>query len=158
MLYNVKKSKSIILVLKEKVFLSGFGRGTLRLHKTVAYFGILQDYYGEKGCKIFLKNLNFAFNLRMYMFLLLLFYLFIWNVTKDKSHIFKTIGTNCFIRLKNKVENNSIWEGAFNKSKWVKISSSCIILVFSLYVCCCLCIWIVLHGLFSEFWMLFTPF
>ena len=40
-------------------------------------------------------------------------------------------------RLKIKIENNSTWEGAFYQSEWVKMNSSWVILVFSLYVCCC---------------------
>ena len=40
-------------------------------------------------------------------------------------------------RLKNKIENNSTWEGAFYQSEWAKINSSWVTLVFSLYVCCC---------------------
>ena len=36
-------------------------------------------------------------------------------------------------RLKNKIENNSTWEGAFYQSEWVKVYSSWVILVFSLY-------------------------
>ena len=39
--------------------------------------------------------------------------------------------------LKNKTEDNSISEGAFCQRKWVKINSISVILVFSLYVCCC---------------------
>ena len=33
-------------------------------------------------------------------------------------------------RLKNKIENNSTWEGTFYQSKWVKINLSWVILVF----------------------------
>ena len=36
--------------------------------------------------------------------------------------------------LKNKIENNSTWGGAFYQSEWVKINSSWVTLVFSLYV------------------------
>ena len=36
-----------------------------------------------------------------------------------------------------KVENNSTWKGAFYQSEWVKINSSWVILIFSLYVCWC---------------------
>ena len=35
-------------------------------------------------------------------------------------------------RLKNKIENNSTWEGDFYQSEWVKINSNWVILVFSL--------------------------
>ena len=34
-------------------------------------------------------------------------------------------------RLKNKIENNSIWEGAFYQSEWVKINSCWVISIFS---------------------------
>ena len=40
-------------------------------------------------------------------------------------------------RLKNKIENNSTWEGAFYQSEWLKTNSRWVVLVFSLYVCCC---------------------
>ena len=39
--------------------------------------------------------------------------------------------------LKNKIEDNSTWGGAFYKNLWVKINSHWVILVFSLSVCCC---------------------
>ena len=39
--------------------------------------------------------------------------------------------------LKNKVENNSTWEGAFCQSECVKINSGWDILVFSLYAGYC---------------------
>ena len=35
--------------------------------------------------------------------------------------------------LKNKIKNNSFWEGSFYQSEWVEINSSWVILVFSLY-------------------------
>ena len=54
-----------------------------------------------------------------------------------------TIKNNIYSRLKNKIENNSTWEGAFYQSEWVKINWSWVILVFSRYVCCCYCIRIV---------------
>ena len=38
-----------------------------------------------------------------------------------------------YTRLKNTIENNSTWEGAFYQSAWVKINSSWVILVFSIY-------------------------
>ena len=34
--------------------------------------------------------------------------------------------------LKNKIENNSTWEGVFYQIDWVKMNSSWVILVFSL--------------------------
>ena len=65
-------------------------------------------------------------------------------------------------RLKNKIENNSICEGSFYQSEWVKINSSWIIFVFLLYVCCWKCIRIVLYGpkhvAFSKYLTLFIPF
>ena len=39
--------------------------------------------------------------------------------------------------LKNKIENDSAWEDAFYQKEWVKTNSSWVILIFSLYVCCC---------------------
>ena len=39
--------------------------------------------------------------------------------------------------LKNKIENNSTWEGEFYQSEWVKIYSSWVILVFWLHEFCC---------------------
>ena len=42
-----------------------------------------------------------------------------------------------YTRSKNEIENNSAWEGVFYQSEWVKINSSWVILVFSLYVYCC---------------------
>ena len=34
-------------------------------------------------------------------------------------------------RLKDKFENNSTWEGAFNQSEWVNINSGRVIFIFS---------------------------
>ena len=45
-----------------------------------------------------------------------------------------------FARLISKIENNSTWGSAFYVSEWVKVISSWVILLFSLYVCCCWCI------------------
>ena len=39
------------------------------------------------------------------------------------------------IRLKNKIENNSTWEGAFYQSEWVKINWSWVALVFFHFMC-----------------------
>ena len=35
------------------------------------------------------------------------------------------------------IENNLTWEGAFYQSEWVKINSSWVVLIFSLYVSFC---------------------
>ena len=42
-----------------------------------------------------------------------------------------------YILKKSKIENNSTWEGAFYQSEWDEINWSWVILIFSLYVCCC---------------------
>ena len=66
---------------------------------------------------------------------------FIFTIFKKKMYdnihwfIRKRIFSS-FTRLKNKIENNSTWEGAFYQSEWVKINWSWVNLLFSLYVCC----------------------
>ena len=60
--------------------------------------------------------------------------------------------------LKKRFENNSTWEVAFYQNEWVIINSNWFFLDFSLYMCCCYCIWIVLFGPFSKYWTSFTPF
>ena len=60
-------------------------------------------------------------------------------------------------RLKKNIENNLTWEGAFYQSAWIKTNWSWVTLVFSLHVCCCYCIRIVLYGSFSKYWTLFIP-
>ena len=52
------------------------------------------------------------------------------DVYKNKIDVYGTL-------LKNKIENNLNWEGAFYQTEWVKIISSSVILVFSLYMHCC---------------------
>ena len=48
---------------------------------------------------------------------------FHWSEQADKA-VSKLKLLFISTRLKNKVENNSTWEGAFYESKWVKINSS----------------------------------
>ena len=47
-----------------------------------------------------------------------------WRMGEYCANTFFLILCNKFARLKNKIENNSTWEGAFYQSEWVKISSS----------------------------------
>ena len=48
------------------------------------------------------------------------------NVCLEKINV----ATFCELtRLKNKIESNSTWEGAFYQSKWVKINSSLLVKV-----------------------------
>ena len=58
---------------------------------------------------------------------------------------------------KNKVKSDSTWKGTF-ESVWVKINRSWVALVFPLYVCCFLCIRIVLGGPFGKYWTFFALF
>ena len=51
-------------------------------------------------------------------------------VFKTKDRICNNIN-NLFTCLKNKIENNWTWEGAFYQSEWVKNNSNWVILVFS---------------------------
>ena len=55
-----------------------------------------------------------------------------WLIFERKEWI-KIFHTHA--RLKNKIENNSTWEDAFYQSELVKINSSWVIFIFSLYVC-----------------------
>ena len=41
------------------------------------------------------------------------------------------------LKKKKKIENNSSSEDEFYQIEWVKNNRSCVILVFSLYSCCC---------------------
>ena len=50
------------------------------------------------------------------------------GVTKALKH--KTLRKSTFTHLKNKIENNSTWEGAFYQSEWVKINQ---VELFSLF-------------------------
>ena len=61
------------------------------------------------------------------------------------------VETSYRVCLRNKFENNSTWEGAFYQSEWDKINSSWVIFIFSLYVCCFLCVRIVLYGPFRKY-------
>ena len=63
-----------------------------------------------------------------------------------------------FTRLKNKIEKNTSWEGTFYQSECVKINWIWVILVFSLYMCCCKCIRIVFYVPFSKYWTLFMQY
>ena len=59
------------------------------------------------------------------------FHDFLTSGNKFRSSIYKFLNVSGRgVRLKKKIENNSTWEGAFYQSKWDKINSSWVILVF----------------------------
>ena len=60
-----------------------------------------------------------------------------FNFNYKCKSIFENVFLVFKIRLKKMTGNNSAWEGAFYQSEWVKINSIWVILVISLYVCCC---------------------